>query len=71
MSHERMEKECFGLPHGGSTFWLIIGILIILWGISSLLKEFYGIDIPWWPLVVLMFGVLVVAGAIYRLLRKR
>ncbi len=59
--------ECFGLPRGGAVFGLFIGIIIILWGIS----EAFGIDIPLWGFIVIMFGVIVIAGALYGLLRKQ
>ena len=64
---KRAEKECFGLPHGGTIFGLIIGIIIILVGASMLA----GIDLKLWPLTVLIFGVLIVGGAIYSLTRKQ
>jgi len=60
------EQECFGLPHGGLIAGLVIGIIIILAGISSL----PGIDIPWWPFVIIIFGILILAGALYRYGRR-
>jgi uncharacterized membrane protein YvbJ len=64
---KRAEEECFGLPHGGSIFGLVIGIIIIVVGMALLA----GIDLEIWPLIVLIFGVLIVGGAIYTLARKR
>ena len=64
---KRAEKECFGLPHGGTIFGLIIGIIIIVVGISTLA----GIDLDLGPLMILIFGVLILGGALYRLTRKR
>ena len=63
----RAEKECFGLPHGGTIFGLVIGIIIIVVGISSL----PGIDLEIWPLIIVIFGLLILGGAIYTLTRKR
>jgi uncharacterized membrane protein YvbJ len=62
------EQECFGLPHGGAIVGLIIGIIIILWGISSIAE----IDLGnyFWPFIIIIFGILVVAGAIYGYSRK-
>ena len=67
--HERrqVESDCFGLPHGGAIVGLIIGIIIILWGVSS----FADIDIDLWPLVIIIFGTLIVAGALYKYSRGR
>jgi len=45
---------------------LVIGIIIILAGISSL----PGIEIEWWPFVIIIFGILIVAGALYRYSRR-
>ena len=59
--------ECFGLPNGGTIFGIIIGIIIVLVGISSLL----GIDLEFWPLIIIIFGVLILGGAIYSLTKKR
>ena len=64
---KRAENECFGLPHGGTIFGLIIGIIIILVGISSLA----GIDLEFWPIIIVIFGVLILGGAIYSLTQKR
>jgi len=69
---EKEEQECFGLPHGGAIVGLIIGIIIIFVGLSSLA----GIDIGesigryGWPLVVIVFGILLVAGALYGFSRR-
>ena len=63
----RTEEECFGLPHGGAIAGLIIGIIIILVGVSRVTGfewEFF------WPVVVITFGILVVAGAVYGLSRR-
>ena len=59
--------ECFGLPRGGAIFGIFIGLIIMLWGIS----EVFGIDIPLWGYIVIIFGVLVFAGGLYGLTRSR
>ena len=64
----RAEKECFGLPHGGAIVGLIIGVIIILLGVSFVL----GIEI-WdylWALIIIVVGILIVAGTIYSLSRR-
>jgi len=64
---KRPEEECFGLPHGGTIFGLIIGIIIIVVGISSLA----GISLDLWPVLIIIFGALILGGAIYSITRKR
>lgn len=64
----RAEKECFGLPHGGAIVGLIIGTIIILLGVSFVLE----IEI-WnylWALIIIVVGILIVAGTVYSLSRR-
>jgi len=64
---KRAEEECFGLPYGGAIAGLIFGIIIILVGISW----FTGFEWEhFWPAVVIIFGTLVIAGAVYGLSRR-
>ncbi len=69
--HERRRKEneCFGLPHGGSIAGLVIGFIIILWGITHFLGEDFGEYL--WPFIIIIFGTLMVAGALYTMGRRR
>ena len=65
----RREEECFGLPRGGAIAGIIFGVIIILAGLSWLLGfEFWE---NFWQLIVIIFGVLVLAGALYGLRRRR
>jgi len=64
---KRAEEECFGLPHGGTIFGLIIGLIIILAGVTSLA----GIDIEFLPLIIIIFGLLIVGGALYSITQRR
>lgn len=63
----RMEDECFGLPHGGTIVGLVIGLIIILFGLGSL----FGWKIDFGPLAIIIVGVLIVAGALFGLTRRR
>ena len=67
MVERRKQDECFGLPRGGAIFGLFIGIIIIIVG----LQQVFGWNIEIGPLVTIMFGLLVLAGAIYGLSRRR
>jgi len=64
----RPEEECFGIPHGGAIVGLVIGIIIILVGLSSLVGIDFGKYI--WPLIIIFFGLLMVVGALYAYSRR-
>jgi len=66
---QQKENECFGLPHGGSIGGLVIGFIIILWGLSSVLDIDFGSYL--WTIVIIIFGTLMVAGALYSMNRRR
>ena len=63
----RPRDECFGLPHGGAIFGLFIGAIIILWGLSQLA----GWQIEIGTFAIIVIGLLIVAGAIYGLTKRR
>lgn len=63
----RRENECFGLPRGGAVFGLFIGVIIIVLG----LQQVFGFNIDLGPLVIIVVGLLFIAGAIYGLVRRR
>lgn len=65
----RHEEECFGLPFGGAIAGIIIGLIIILAGLSWLLGfELWKI---FWPLIVIILGISILAGSLYGLRRRR
>jgi uncharacterized membrane protein YvbJ len=66
----RVKGECFGLPHGCTIVGLAIGVILLLWGFWDLMHilnptMFPRADI--WPLILIVFGILLVLGALYRL----
>jgi fumarate reductase subunit D len=63
--YRRAEKECFGLPHGGMIAAIILGVIIILVGLSLFLRAEYNINIDFWPLIIVIIGILIIAGAVY------
>jgi hypothetical protein len=63
-----MEGECFGLPHGGMIAGLVFGIIIIVIGLGLFLQQSGYIGNFWsifWPFIIIIFGILVLLGAIY------
>jgi len=71
---KKEEDECFGLPHGGAIAGVVIGAIIIIAGISSLLSNVLHLNIEvWnsiWPSLIILVGILIIAGAVYGLSRK-
>lgn len=70
--YRRMEDECFGIPKGSSIVGLAIGLIILLWGIIWFLQQTGQISktIEVWPFAVIVFGVLIIVGAMYALRRR-
>jgi hypothetical protein len=66
----RADRGCFGLPYGGVIFGLLIGAIVILIGVIALLTELDVVRF-FWPLVLVVFGVLIAAGALYSLTQRR
>jgi len=69
----RAEKECFGLPHGGLIFGIAVGVIILLWGFWELMHIMAPEMFPgasFWPLALIIFGLLIVLGALYQLSRR-
>lgn len=69
---ERREVEaCFGLPHGLEIAGIVFGVLIILWGSIWILQQAQIIPttVEIWPFAVMIIGILIIAGALYRLRR--
>jgi ribosomal protein L40E len=68
------EQECFGLPHGGAIFGIMIGVVIIAVGASLVLSEFFDITVDvWdslWPFMIIIVGVLIVAGIVYQMTNR-
>ena len=63
--YRRVEGECFGLPNGGMIVSLVVGIIIILLGIGVFLQVTYGVTLNFWPLILVIVGVLVILGALF------
>jgi tetrahydromethanopterin S-methyltransferase subunit E len=74
-TYRRMERECFGLPRGGAIVGIAIGVIIVLWGLITILQSttppIIPADISVWPIALIIFGILIVAGAMYGLGRRR
>ena len=70
--YRRMESECFGIPRGGTIVGIAIGVIIVLWGLIAILQQsgIVASDVQIWPIAVIIFGILIVIGALYGLSRR-
>jgi uncharacterized membrane protein YvbJ len=70
--YRRVESECFGIPRGGAIVGAAIGTIIVLWGLIAILQEakVIPVNIEVWPIAIIIFGVLIVVGAVYGLRRR-
>jgi len=69
---ESPEQECFGLPHGGIIVGIFFGLLLLIAGVILILQKVLGIAINVngdliWPVLLVVFAVLIIAGAIYQI----
>ena len=69
----RAESECFGLPHGGAIVGLVIGVIVLLWGFFALAQQtgLIATTPDLWIVIVLVFGILLIVGAVYSMNRSR
>jgi hypothetical protein len=69
----RAEEECFGLPHGGAIAGVVIGLIILLWGVLLLAQQAGWITgtFDFWVVILIIIGILMIAGAAYRMTRPR
>jgi hypothetical protein len=67
MRRERHPRdECFGLPNSSAIAGIVFGVLIIIWGLSVLFEW----EINVMAVLVVLFGVLIVSGTLYRVTRS-
>ncbi len=67
--HERKkaEEDCFGLPNGNAIGGIILGIVVLLWGLTMILD----ITFNFWYIILIIFGVLMISGALYKITRPK
>jgi len=60
-ARRRREREmCFGVPVGGQVWGLILGAIIVIWGLSELM----GRHINFFALVAIALGFIILAGVL-------
>ena len=69
--HIQYKGEDHVFHRTGALTTLIIGIVIVLIGISFLLNEIFNIQIPWWEIILIFLGVWFIARAVIRMKRTQ
>jgi uncharacterized membrane protein YvbJ len=70
--YRRYERECFGIPGGGAIIGLAIGVIIVIAGLLWFLQQtgVIGSNVSVWPFAAIIFGVLIVIGALFGMRRR-
>jgi len=70
--YKRVEEECFGIPRGRAIVGLVIGVIILLAGCIWIMQqaELIPKTVDIWPFAVIIFGILIIIGALYGLRRR-
>ena len=55
----------------GAIATLILGLIIIFIGFLYLLEAVYHMPIPWWPIILILLGIYILARGIMRTRRYR
>ena len=63
----REEEMCFGLPHHWGS--VLVGLFIILLGLSILFRSWVGLQ-DFWPLLLIFVGLVILLGGFYRYSRR-
>jgi uncharacterized membrane protein YvbJ len=72
-ARRKAEQECFGLPHGGAIAGIVIGAIVVIWGISTMLQQLGIIteSFEFWFIIIIVIGILIIAGAIYKITHSK
>jgi uncharacterized membrane protein YvbJ len=70
--YRRYEHECFGIPGGGAIVGLAIGVIIVIAGLIWFLQQagVIGSNVSALPFAAIIFGVLIVIGALVGMRRR-
>jgi uncharacterized membrane protein YvbJ len=70
--YRRYERECFGIPGGGAIVGLAIGVIIVIAGLLWFLQQtnYISSQVSVWPFAAIIFGILIVIGAIFGMRRR-
>ena len=58
-SRRRYERDYRYYQRGRLFIGVFIGLILILAGLSALVSEFYGINVPWLPIMFILVGIFI------------
>jgi len=65
-AYRRERDACFGGAWGGAGWILFFGLLVLIAGLASVLSLVTGVQIEWWPLVLILLGIMIIIGVLTR-----
>jgi uncharacterized membrane protein YvbJ len=70
--YRRYERECFGIPGGGAIVGLAIGVIIVIAGLLWFMQQtgLVSSEVSVWPFAAIIFGILIVIGALFGMRRR-
>jgi len=70
--YRRVEQECFGIPQGGAIVGIAIGVIIVVAGLIWFMQQagYISRAVEIWPFAAIVFGILIVIGALYGMRRR-
>jgi hypothetical protein len=64
--HKQERDVCLESLRPLRYLWLIIGLLIVWWGVSSLLEIHFSITVHLWPFVLIAIGLYIIYHVLSR-----
>ena len=68
--HEKDEMEsCFGSSRNLRYFWLLLGTVIIIWGVTDILNAYFHTNVEIWPILLIVVGLFIIYQVLQHLRR--
>lgn len=62
---QNYDNMCFGKKEGNNQFgWIIFGAIVLIGGLGLFLDQTFDIQVDFWPLIVMIVGVLIIISAV-------
>jgi uncharacterized membrane protein YvbJ len=64
--HRRYEGDYYHYRSGAGIGALILGVIVILIGLSVLFSQVYGFNFPFWPTILVLIGIWILYSGLRR-----